>query len=483
MKRNKMMKSLVTFFCAILCFSMSGVPVLANSAQYYWEGRSQSGAIITGKDSPIIVEKELLTFDLKEFPKPYDYNEMQEFLAYSGKVTAEYTFYNPSEYEVTAKLLFPFGPEAEYADRFYDEKGNLLHNIDIDKYDIYVNGQPIEKSIRHTLSTYQQKFDLEEELKSIQSTFGEHVFYNPGMVVTRYAFHPQDIDLVQNPDAHIGFDVPRGNGDYRIYIPSSNEAKFYIQEDGELRISAKVGENGSEFEMYVYGTPLSAMPDFKIYKDGTVKDGDEISGRVEQGEKWKMTFQEHALFGWSEESGISRVDWYNAVLEEATRDTKYKAYPVVELPLFEERYKENLMRWYEYEITLKPGERIVNQVVAPVYPFINRKYEPDIYGYTYLLSPAKTWASFGELKIVVNTPYYISESSIKGFTKTETGYEVLLEGLPDGELTFRLSTSENPKIPTYNRRYTWIFVAIGIGGVVAFLIAIIATNTKKGHAI
>ena len=116
--------------------------VFANSAQTRWTGTDSTGAIVLDEDSPIIVEKELLTFDIQEFPQSY-YHDMNEFLAYSAKVTAEYTFYNPSDYHVSATLAFPFGGTADYA---YVED-----TVDTNKYDITIDGEVIDKQIRHTL--------------------------------------------------------------------------------------------------------------------------------------------------------------------------------------------------------------------------------------------------------------------------------------------------------------------------------------------
>ena len=74
-------------------------------------------------------------------------------------------------------------------------------------------------------------------------------------------------------------------------------------------------------------------------------------------------------------------------------------------------------------------------------------YEPDIYSYTYLLSPATTWKEFGTLDIILNTPYYITVSSVEGYVKTENGYQWSLSGLPEGELEFTLCTEPNPRAP------------------------------------
>ena len=146
-------------------------------------------------------------------------------------------------------------------------------------------------------------------------------------------------------------------------------------------------------------------------------------------------------------------------------------YTVINSPTF--------MRWYEYEITLAPGERIVNTVTAPIYPAIDLEYEPDVYEYTYLLSPATTWRQFGELKIVINTPYFVTESTLDSFEKTANGYELTRNGLPDGELIFSLSESDAPTKPPRNiTNYIPIELIISfsvMGGVALLLIGGVVT--------
>lgn len=95
-------------------------PAYANSAQRHWSGTDVTGAVVTGEDCPIVVERELLTFDVQEFPEQY-YPDTDSFLAYTGKVTAEYTFRNPADYTVTATLVFPFGNPPHYGEYIYDQ--------------------------------------------------------------------------------------------------------------------------------------------------------------------------------------------------------------------------------------------------------------------------------------------------------------------------------------------------------------------------
>lgn len=481
----KKIKWLSMLMAIVLLAGTTAVPVFANSAQSYWAGVDQSGAIIVDGDSPIVVEKELLTFDLQEFPKNY-YHEVEEFLAYTGKVTAEYTFYNPSEMTVTAKLLFPFGNEAQYVDNFYDyENGVRLDNVDTEKYDILINGEAIEKKIRYTLSSYHDQFDLDEDLGLLGDGFMGDDFYSPDLTVTKYVFQVSGVDTDTYRAADVGFDVPKGVEDYRIYFPDQSGA--HTQADKDLRIHTGAGKNGAEIELYVFGKAFVTMPEWKAYQDGGVEDSEAIAGTVELVSTETLTFREFVLSNWNELSGVSEVDWYNAAVAELKGSLKNSPdYPVVDMYSHRQAFNGNLMRWYEYEITLAPGERIVNTVTAPIYPSIDLRYEPDVFGYTYLLSPAKTWKSFGELEIVINTPYYVSSCSIDGFTETETGYAVKLEGLPEGELTFNLSTSENPTKPVTTYQIALIVhiaIIIGvalliIGGIVVAIVLIVKKRRR-----
>ena len=144
------------------------------------------------------------------------------------------------------------------------------------------------------------------------------------------------------------------------------------------------------------------------------------------------------------------------------------------------------MRWYEYTLTLEPGQTLTNTVTAPLYPAIDAGYTPSIHTYTYLLSPAKTWAQFGELKIVVNTPYFMTENNQGGFLRTEKGYELTLPGLPEKELTFTLSESEHPRAPKLSLPFNPVFLLAGfvgfvlIGGSVIAVVLIVKRKKSRG---
>ena len=114
-----MKKAFALILSVLMLSTLLFIPVGANSAQTHWSGVDSTGALVVGEDCPIEVTSELLTLYISEFPESY-YNDSESFLAYTGRVTAEYTLYNPSDYTVTAKLLFPFGELPSYAPYFYE---------------------------------------------------------------------------------------------------------------------------------------------------------------------------------------------------------------------------------------------------------------------------------------------------------------------------------------------------------------------------
>ena len=425
-------KKLLYIMCIIVFVLSFAMPASANSAQQYWYGADQAGVVITEGDCPIVVEHELLTFDLSNFPSQY-YESEEEFAGYTGKVTAEYTFYNPSDMTVTATLAFPFGNMPGYG---YDTDHNALT-----KYGVTVNGENVDTTLRHTLSNG-DSFNLETDLPLLADGYIDHNFYNPDLTVTKYVFSVSNIDPEAKMPVHVALDLKQNEDGRVYYFPNQNSG--HKQEDGDYRIGSFVYGSSRMVVLYVFGEPLTAMPDWKLYRDGKAKDSEEISGKIILNETATMRFEDFALANYDTECGVSKIDWYNAVVTEMTGSGKIKSYPLVYLTGYQRDYSTNLMRWYQYEITLAPGERIINKVTAPIYPSIDEGYVPTVYEYTYLISPASSWSDFGSLDIVINTPYYLIDSSIEGFGKTENGYKLSLDGLPEGELIFSLSTEEDP---------------------------------------
>lgn len=467
-KNQKKYKRFVSLTIAVLAV-LTSFPLAAeaNSAQRKWEGTNVAGAVIKEGECPVIVEKEVLTFDIPEFPKQY-YADAEEYLAYSAKVTAEYTFYNPSEYRVTASLFFPFGNEPEYADS----------TDDIEKYDIFVQGKAIEKKIRYSFASVTKSFDLEQSLAKLQDEYREDVFYVPDMTVTEYHYAVSGVDCENYRAATAAVDIKDGT-ERKFYF--AEQSGFHMQKDGKKRISTWI-KNEGEYTVYVFGEPLQDPLDWKFYKNGAVEDTEEIAGTMTLKESRTITLYEFAMANYDDSKGISEIDWYNAVIAEMKEAEINENSGILCLECYAKAYEGALLRWYEYEITIEPEGRIVNTVTAPLYPNIDATYEPEVYYYTYLLSPAKTWKAVWELEVIIRTPYHMTLSNLDGLIKVSDGYHMFLDGLPDGEFQFAMSTSAEPKkAGVYNGTF---FGADMVRGVI-FAVGIVLTasglyiNLKK----
>lgn len=445
----------------------------ANSAQMYWRGADAAGTVITDKNCPIVVESELLTFDINEFPKEYyGPDAVDEYLAYDGRVTAQYTFYNPADYAVTATLVFPFGRLPEYS---YVSKESLFLS-DSDRYGITVNGEKIPTTLRHTLSNqYFDWFDTASDISRLKDGYTDDEFYYPEMPVYSETLKVSGITEEVQGKISLLLQWHGYSADERTIITEPQQETHYSNFTDKGAVEYYV-YNGDTIKVWYFGE-YCGSPEWTLFKGD-----DAISGTVEaSGKAEEMTFMDFAMQGYTEDMGISQTDWYNAAVDDLNRS--YRNY-TDKLAFTRHNLIHRLLRWYQYEITLQPHQRITNTVTAPVYPSINTAYNPNIYGYTYLLSPAQTWSDFGALDIVVNTPFYITESNIEGFEKTDGGYALSLDGLPEGELKFTMSKSKHPTTfdPLTAIAYIILlspFVVLLAGIVIIIVFAVNAAKKRK----
>lgn len=414
---------------------------LANSARRIWYGVDMTGTVVKGENCPIEVEDEQLTFDISEFPNSY-YEKKGDFLKYNGKVTAKYTFYNPADYKVTAKLVFPFGYYPEYGPEEYDEENQVYKRIDdTAKFDIKINDKEIKKNLRHSLYYSDFDFDIHKEMSFLIDGYIKDDFYSPELPVTKYVYEISEVDkkLYNREVARI--EIPAFDGKRRYYLEQSYG--FTTNDKGNTRMDINA-ENGKEIELYVMGEPVKDLPKWKFYESSS-NESKEIKGEIKLKSTSKMTFKEFALTSYDKGGQILESDWYNIIVELYKQATVENSGAIFTSVYDTRERLKSLLRWYEYEITLAPGEKITNTIEAPMYPTIDEEYDPDIYRYNYLLSPASTWAKFGNLNVDINTPFFMTENNQSGFTKTQKGYNFKANGLPEGELRFSLSTVEKPE--------------------------------------
>ena len=468
-------KVITALFTALLLGAVLIQPTYANSAQRHWSGTDSTGALVKDKNCPLVVDKELLTFDVREFPKNY-YNSTEEFLAYTGKVTAEYTFRNPADYTVTATLVFPFGNLPHYGEYIYDSPTDKHIAVsDTEKYGVKVNGKLIKATVRHTLKNIGTPFSLDEDMPKLTDGYISDGFFRPDLPVWVQQYSVEGIGA-ENQAATAAFVLREDSSKTRVLW--EEKSGIATLKDG-IRMSGWT-KTGDTLTVYIFGEPPKDGIAWSLYENGACKK--KIDGTITLKCSEQMTFWDFVFREYDNNSGISESDWYNAqvaFLNDGSKDWMYGG-------IYTEKSSFSLMRWYEYTLTLEPGQTLTNTVTAPLYPAIDAGYTPSIYTYSYLLSPAKTWAQFGELKIVVNTPYYMTENNQGSFSKTEKGYELTLPGLPEEELTFTLSEAEHPKPPKLSIPFNPVFLLAGfvgfvlIGGVVIAVLLILKRKKSYG---
>lgn len=421
---KKQTKVIIAIALLMAMFPLMLVPASANSRAQEWYGRDANGVVFVGDNVPIEVTSELLTFDIPTLPYA-SYRDAETFLAYNSRVTAEYTFHNPTDMTITATLLFPFGTTPEYYKIYDSISGERLIVEDLSQYGVMVNNENVESTLRH--SAIIGDFSSEEDSSRLLDEFIEDDFYHPNLTVTKYSY---EIGGSQAASESFSIRLTGLNDNQRPVNYSGNIGSHIDTDTGDFiltKSAIREGETETVY-FYVFGEPLTELPDASWKK----ANGSNPSTDVERYIKYlghETTTLKEFIQKECPHDNISEIDWYNACIAEM-KDCEVNAKGKTAI---RHMYLGYLMRWYEYEITLEPGENITNTVIAPMYPEIVAWDRPIEYDYTYLLSPASNWAEFGTLDIVINTPYEMIDCNVQGFEKTDSGYRLVRSGLPTDE--------------------------------------------------
>lgn len=405
-----------------------------------WEGDKVRGTVLVDEDCPVLLERETVTFDLPEFPY-LGRDSAEKYLAYPGRVTTEYHFYNPTDEALTVMLAFPLGVNPAYAAIEGEDSVSDLH-----KYSITLNGKAVTPELRHSKHEWYQTWTrLDVEYSSIMDDLAAYHFYYPEAPVTVSTYTVGGIDVEAYPDAFAVLDIPKPSvGIGSLFIPG--EYKYMTKEECLKGLDA---ENGMTITVYDIGVETDELPEWKIYSTKFKNEAELIAGAVTLTEKKTITFYDLAMTEWSADSGIKEVDWYNAFASEFPSLNGQKTLDISDM----------LKPWYRYEITLAPGEHAVNTVTAPIYPIANTKYSPAIYTYEYYCEGMTTAEGFEGIEVVVNTPYCLIMKELGGmfmyetgwgtaqdYEATDSGYRYLCETTGyDRRIVFTLSESDAPE--------------------------------------
>ena len=452
-----MRKIIIILFVFVFSFNFLSQDIYANSAQKYWSGSKGTTILVAEENSPIIVTQEDLIFNIYDFPiNHYDFNGSQN---YEANFKAIYQFKNTADYDVSAKLYFPLGHLPSYLG-----SDNYLNSPEVfNNYKISVNGEEVDSNIRYTHSPRFVEFNITKDINLINDDYIES-FFKEDTKVKEIIYQVSEYDKEKYPaaDAAISFKLDENKN--RVLL--ENQSGFDLREEKGI-LTTWVDKEA--FSLFIFGEDLDELPNFEVYKDGSRKE--KIDVNIDVVDIKEYSFKEFIEAQYGNRASISFVDYYNAKVN------LYDQMSVNGFILNENlsEFEKDLMPWFEYEIQIGANESISNEVCASLYPDINEHYVPAIYNYHYLLSPASTWKEFNNLNIQINTDKYLNTSSLE-LVKNENGYSYSSQELPDTELEFSLSDSENPQVESGPYNYFYGIIAMIV---IVFIAIIFIIKHKK----
>lgn len=461
---QRIRRAIIFLSAAFFACILSVLPLqsaYANSAAPWEEGVTGDGVYIVRDESVLEVQSEKLTFDIQTLPS------LAQGQIYDARVTAEYTFYNPTTESLTTQMAFPFGRKPNYAEYL---------SVAYIEDPVLVNGQSVGYDIRHTYGRFTEFY---ESVSEIREDYIADDFYVPDLPVTIYTAKVNFTDSA-DMDGKVALRLDsapalgegtRCMGPFSLDRETSDYSVWQVVSDGESVVFYVMGE---DVPLDGWGWFTSAWSDSENAHIAVQSDISFSSS--------KTTLGQLIFSNYSDEYQISRVDWYNAaMLHKLSVERGEFSYLSWYSPLKLEA--EDFNAWYVYTVQTAPHTSFTNAVTAPLYPTVHFSFDPDVYEYVYYLSPAANWADFGTLDIVVNTPYYMyagERYNSATFIRTEGGYSARFETLPDGELYFSLCSVENPGRDNNgspggnNPAFAVIYVLIAVG-ILLVLAAVVLT--------
>ena len=442
--KRKFMAAVLLMSAVMLSGSVELYPsgvAFANSANREYRGYDSSGVIVTTENCPIVVDKEVLTFDIYSC----DDSLYGMWRTYNGNVTAEYTFRNPSELTAEVRCMFPLG--------FLPLQEETFPGADV--IAVKKNGVDVSTKLRYSYKNYSNEyFDRESDWNVLLDDYMQDDFFKTDMPVYEYEI------TANKKSAFIRYSY-KENGSFYVISDDAvreNSSAYVIRddsvcdyEDGVTTLTKRIADDGKMTFAFVGEDIEVNENDFELL-DSTQST---VNGNVTIEKKSACMLKDYLLKFRPDWLDASDVDWYNVSLnimktrKWLTQKSDFNLY--------------SLFCWYDYTLTFEPGETLVNTVVAPLYPTINLRYKPAVFEYVYLLSPASTWADFKDLTIRINNGGgYLIESGIQkrtilphgvvnigktealSFEKGVDFYETHFDKLPDGELIFKLCSAEYP---------------------------------------
>lgn len=372
--------------------SPTGMPTMAPYGQYFAyfsEGVPVEGLVIGGDSSNAVLQDLQITLNLTASP-------LENTRISDNTAVLDYTFHNPTGEPITLALTLPAGQDPRYASSYEYETGNNWFDTNRHLYTASANGQSLDLTLRMTGN----------DIPPVAEDQWSVGLFNSATPVTVFTYKITDlggradaIALVRT--SGLGNSVTLlENGQYAVVIDTATKQDILVS-------------LGQQITLCVFGDATGFQPVWAFYTDFTYQET--LAGTAEPVSTQQMTIQEYAAGRFDTASGVCASDYALLLATQLHHNTTYNS-SFVELSFPQAR------RWFQYELTLAPGETVVNTVTLPLYPdaLITNMSKEAFICHIDLLSLRIAQPQTGPV-ITLNTPYELTESAVE-YTATENSY-------------------------------------------------------------
>ena len=388
------------------------MPTMAPTGQYYAyfsEGVPVDGLVIGGDSASAVLQELQVTLNLTGSPLDMGRTDF-------NTVVMDYTFHNPTEEPITLSLTFPAGQDPSYAGSIESQTGKDWFSAHRHLYTASANGRSLDLALRLTGNDIPPVAEDQWSVGMFNSETPVTVFT---YTITDLEGRADAIALVRA--SGLGNSVATlENGQYHVVIDTATKQDCFVS-------------SGQQLTLCVFGDATGFQPVWSFYTDYTWQEP--LTGTTELVSTQQMTIQEYAAGRFDTASGTSASDYALLLATQLHHCTTYNA-------SFVDTSFPQARRWFRYELTLEPGETVVNTVTLPLHPDVlmtNTTKEAFICKID-LMSLRLPQPQSGPT-ITLNTPYDLAESPV-AHTETETGYALDLSDYYKVSLEVKLGDSQ-----------------------------------------
>lgn len=415
-----------TIIFLMILVALQTTVVFANSAPTYWEGYPYSEVLLVDDSSPISIINETLLFDFSAKVK-----DRHSFTP-SASVTAAYTMKNTSPSDRSVQMAFSLV--------------SSLSEFSVKDLTIESDGKPVAYQIYPAMDEVEQGYDSDQEFR-----YG-------GFNISTAELELQGIDLNQKAQ------LIR----YRVKPVTGKDLRFEVSFKVDPQKTRLIGKNfnmasytegkGASIGAGIFGEQEQMMEILVLGEPGTLKtevltqDGKkaDLSDFRLESEEMSVAPREYLMDHIRRQldsdigNAIDDTQLLNLYLNRIFYDGLVAGYSLMDEVLSTSHADRIITLLYTVDFPAD-AEKTVRVGYVTGGTMDRRETSMPKYLYTYLLSPAKHWQSFGKLELEIRTPRdapYLIESTLPLELQGEQRYTAVLDGLPEQELQFTLYSKE-----------------------------------------